>query len=90
MTLTPAQLASLAALVGTGCHKAAAHRLGVSPSAQRDRCARARGRLGVETTTQAVYVTAASGELVAKVPVRERPAPRPNAGYHGPRSAPRR
>jgi hypothetical protein len=65
--------------------KGAAYRLGISLPSQRDRCARARVRLGALTTVQAVYVLAASGELRAEVLVREAPARLPRGPDHGPR-----
>jgi hypothetical protein len=90
MTCTPAQLASVRALVEEETQKAAAHRLGISLPSQRDRCTRARLRLGAVTTYQLIYALAVAGELVVALPPVPVPVRRPNGGYHGPRSPRRR
>lgn len=50
------ELVTLLAYVDTGSHKAAAHRLGISPSTSRQRVSLLLGRLGVRNVAQAVWV----------------------------------
>ena len=64
-SLTPRQLDVLRAVVEHGGHKGAAHALGLSAWTINSYLQDIRRRMGVETTEQAVYLLAVSGELVA-------------------------
>lgn len=65
--VTSRQLEAVRAHVETGSMKAAAAELGIAVPTLRGRLVATRRRLGVETTMQAVYVLAATGELAADV-----------------------
>jgi len=66
VTVTRRQLDCVRAHVSEGTSKAAAYRLGLSPSTLRAHLARARVRTAVETTEQLVYLLATSRELVVE------------------------
>jgi transposase len=55
---TERELVVVAAVLQAGSEKAAAHRLGLSHSAVKHRLARARARVGAETTAQLVWILA--------------------------------
>lgn len=57
----PCQVEVIAAVVAAGTYKAAAARLGLRPGTVRNHLMAPRSRLGVETTTRAVYVLTARG-----------------------------
>lgn len=63
MDPTPRQVAVLAAIVEEGTYVGAGYRLGISPSTVRGHLVDVRRRLGVSTTTQAVYILAMRGQL---------------------------
>ena len=52
------EVAVVAAVLMAGSEKAAAHRLGLSHSAVKHHLARARARVGAETTAQLVWILA--------------------------------
>jgi DNA-binding NarL/FixJ family response regulator len=53
---TPAELAALQAYLDAGGVKAAAHRLGVTPSTVKSHLANVRSRVGARTTAEAVLM----------------------------------
>lgn len=64
MEPTPRQVAVLAAIVEHGSYCAAGAALGISHRTVRGHLVEVRRRLGVDTTTQAVYVLAMRGRLI--------------------------
>jgi DNA-binding NarL/FixJ family response regulator len=55
---TDRELAVVAAVIAAGSEKAAAHRLGLSPSTVKHHLASARSRVGAVNTTQLVWILA--------------------------------
>jgi DNA-binding NarL/FixJ family response regulator len=56
---TDREVSVVAAVVAGGSEKAAAHRLGPSPSTVKHHLANARSKVGAETTAQLVWILAA-------------------------------
>lgn len=54
-TIPLSELATLYAYVVTGSHKAAAHRLGITPGTSRHRLSSLMSRIGADSTAQAVW-----------------------------------
>lgn len=57
-TATDRELAVVAAVIAAGSEKAAAHRLGLSHSTVKHHLAKARSKVGAETTAQLVWILA--------------------------------
>lgn len=55
---TDREVVVVAAILATGSEKAAAHRLGLSPSTVKHHLANARSRVGADTTAQLVWILA--------------------------------
>jgi len=67
---TDREVSVVAAVVATGSEKAAAHHLGLSHSTVKHHLAKARSRLGAETTAQLVWILAPRLPEPERIPKR--------------------